>query len=110
MKPFRARKREKVRGVFVSRRTYVFSPKKKIQSKNTRTKTTKLIGLMRIARNMHHKDTYLCLKQTPISHLNASQGMTQLLRVRVCVSPGGPPEGILDRAEYVVSRVFFLLV
>jgi hypothetical protein len=27
--------------------------------------------------------------------------------VCVCVSPGGPPEGILDIAEYVVSRVFF---
>ena len=63
---------------------------------------------MRIARNTHHKDTHLCLKQTPISHLNAPQGIPQLLCV--CVSPGGTPEGILDRAEYVVSRVFFLLV
>ena len=65
---------------------------------------------MRIARNTHHKDTHLCLKQTPISHLNApQQGMTRLFCVRVCVFPGGPPEGILDRAEHVVSRVVFLL-
>jgi hypothetical protein len=27
----------------------------------------------------------------------------------VCVPPGGPPEGILDIAEYIVSRVIFVL-
>ena len=27
----------------------------------------------------------------------------------VCVSPGGPPEGILDVAEYIVCRVVFFL-
>jgi len=27
----------------------------------------------------------------------------------VCVPPGGPPEGIPDIAEYIVSRVIFVL-
>jgi len=27
----------------------------------------------------------------------------------VCVPPGGPPEGILNIAEYIVCRVVFLL-
>ena len=27
----------------------------------------------------------------------------------MCVPPGGPPEGILDIAEYVVCRVVFVL-
>jgi len=27
----------------------------------------------------------------------------------VCVPPGGPPEGILDIAEYIVCRVVFFL-
>ena len=27
----------------------------------------------------------------------------------VCVPPGGPPEGILDIAEYIVCRVLFFL-
>jgi len=27
----------------------------------------------------------------------------------VCVTPGGPPEEILDMVEYIVSRVVFLL-
>ena len=40
---------------------------------------------------MHHKDTYLCLKQTPIPHL-CPAGNTRA-PVCVCVPPGGPPGG-----------------
>ena len=49
---------------------------------NTRTKQQNE-GL-RIARNMHHKDTHLCLKQTPISHLWASAGGNDAALLCVC--------------------------
>ena len=54
---------------------------------------------------MHHKDTYLCLKPTAIPHLCPAGNA----RAPVCVPPGGPPEGILDIAEYIVCLVVFLL-
>ena len=106
MKPFRARKREKVRGVFVSRRTYVFSPKKKIQSKNTRTKTTKL-GVDE-NRAQHASQRHLSVLKTD-SNL-ASVPRREYHSSCVCVPPGEPPKGILDIAEYIVSRVVFLFL
>ena len=64
---------------------------------------------MRIAHNMHHKDTNLrCLKQTPIPHLCPAGREYQ--SSCVCVPPGGTPEGILDVAEYIVRlELFFFL-
>ena len=61
----------------------------------------------RLARNMHHKDTYLRLKQTAIPHLCPAGREYQ--SSCVCVPPGGPLEGILDVAEYIVCRVVFFL-
>ena len=51
---------------------------------------------MRIARNMHHKDTYLCLKQTPISHLWAPAGNDAAL---LCVCSREEP-----RREYQTEQ------
>ena len=61
---------------------------------------------MRIARNMHHKDTYLCLKQTPISHLCPAGNTTAL--VCVCL-PGRAPGGNTrhSRVRCVSSFFFF---
>ena len=66
------------RGFF--RRKNLVVAEKKFYVQNTRTKTTKL-GV-EIAHNMHHKDTYMCLKQTPISHLCPAGNDAALLCVR----------------------------
>ena len=78
-----------------------FGPLKKIvlaekifSVQNTRTKQQNE-GL-RIARNMHHKDTHLCLKQTPISHLWAPAGNDAAL---LCVCSREEP-----RREYQTEQ------
>ena len=54
---------------------------------------------LRLARNMHHTDTYLRLKQTAIPHLCPAGNTT----APVCVSPReGPRRELLDIAEYIV--------
>ena len=90
--------------------TMVFSPKnlqlrRKIRGCFCRVFWCKK-STSRLARNMHHKDTYLRLK----TDCNpTSMPRREYQSSCVCVPPGGPPEGILDVAEYIVCRVVFFL-
>ena len=79
-------------------RKNIFSPKYE-------NKTTKL-GVDE-NRAQHASQRHLSVLKTD-SNL-ASMPRRECRSSFVCVFPGGPPEGIPDIAEYVVSRVVFLL-
>ena len=112
MKPFRARKREKMRGVFVSRRICflaeknLFSPKKKIQSKNTRTKTTKL-GVDE-NRAQHASQRHLSVLKTDSNLASMLRREYHSSCVCVCL-PGRAPGGNTrhSRVRCVSSFFFF---
>ena len=78
-------------------RKNIFSPKYE-------NKTTKL-GVEN--RAQHASQRHLSVLKTD-SNL-ASVPRREYRSSCVCVLPGGLPEGILDIAEYIVSRVVFLL-
>ena len=91
--------------------TWVFSPKNfSIRLKNfvglqnTRRKPTK-IGVEN--RAQHASQGHLSFLETDCNP--ASMPRREYQSSYVCVPPGGPPEGILDIAEYIVCRVVFLL-
>ena len=53
---------------------------------------------------MHHKDTYLCLKQTPISHLCPAGGNTT---APACVSPREEPRREYETEQSTLRLEFF---
>ena len=82
-----------------------FFRRKKMYVQNTRTKTTKL-GVEN--RAQHASQRHLSVLKTD-SNL-ASVPRREYHSSCVCVPPGEPPKGILDIAEYIVSRVVFLFL
>ena len=88
---------------FFRRKNYTFAEKKFCGTKYE-NKATK-IGVEN--RAQHASQGHLSLLETDCNP--ASMPRRECQSSCVCVPPGGPPEGILDIAEYIVCRVVFVL-
>ena len=80
---------------------------KKIFSPKYENKTTKL-GVENRAQHASQRHLSVLKTDSNLASKCPAAGNDAAL-LCACVFPGGPPEGILDRAEHVVSRVVFLL-